>query len=246
MQGVKAALFFDLHSHMLCGVDDGAPDREEMIAMLETAYADGVRAVCLTPHFSPYHFGDTAESSEQAFAELSAYAENAHPDMKLFLGHELGFYHGCEEALSSGRCRTLAGSRYLLVDFPRDVDFFEIQHALDRLSRSGYRPVLAHAECYFALHRKLSWLEEFAEGGGIIQLDADSACGANGTAVRKQFIRLIKRRLAHVVSSDAHNMTTRPPLISRCMPILNKYCDEEYIAFLVWQNAYDIVQDLPI
>ena len=224
MQGVKAALFFDLHTHMLYGVDDGAPDRAEMIAMLETAYADGVRAVCLTPHFSPYHFGDTAESSERAFSELSAYVLEAHPDMKLFLGHELGFYHGCEEALSSGRCRTLAG----------------------RLSRSGYRPVLAHAECYFALHRKLSWLEEFAEGGGIIQLDADSACGANGNAVRKQFIRLIKRRLAHVVSSDAHNMTTRPPLISRCMPILNKYCDEEYIAFLVWQNAYDIVQDLPI
>ena len=47
MQGVKAALFFDLHTHMLYGVDDGAPDRAEMIAMLETAYADGVSSIAI-------------------------------------------------------------------------------------------------------------------------------------------------------------------------------------------------------
>ena len=41
--------FFDMHSHMLCGVDDGAKNPEEMLAMLEMAYADGVRALCLTP-----------------------------------------------------------------------------------------------------------------------------------------------------------------------------------------------------
>ena len=62
--------FFDLHSHMLCGVDDGAGSPEEMFAMLEMAYEDGVRAICLTPHYSPYLFGDTFAKSEASFAML--------------------------------------------------------------------------------------------------------------------------------------------------------------------------------
>ena len=48
--------FFDLHTHLLCGVDDGARSPEEMYAMLDMAYEDGTRAMCLTPHFSPYFF----------------------------------------------------------------------------------------------------------------------------------------------------------------------------------------------
>ena len=115
--------FFDLHSHILCGVDDGAIDQETMYAMLDMAYADGVRALCLTPHYSPYHYGDTFDRSEGSFALLSEYAREHYPDLQLFMGHELGYYHGCEEALRSGRCRMLAGSRYVLVDFPAQVHF---------------------------------------------------------------------------------------------------------------------------
>ena len=60
------AQFFDLHSHMLCGVDDGAKTVEEMFSMLEMAYEDGIRAICLTPHYSPYLFGDTFEKSAES------------------------------------------------------------------------------------------------------------------------------------------------------------------------------------
>ena len=67
------ARFFDLHSHMLYGVDDGAKNREMMFAMLEMAYADGTRALCLTPHYSPYLFGDTYAQSERAFRILQDY-----------------------------------------------------------------------------------------------------------------------------------------------------------------------------
>lgn len=89
------ASYFDLHSHLLFGVDDGAKTKEEMFAMLDMAYADGTRAICLTPHFSPYLFGDTYESSQAAFEVLREYAEKTYPDLKLFLGHELGYYDGC-------------------------------------------------------------------------------------------------------------------------------------------------------
>ena len=235
--------FFDMHSHMLCGVDDGAQTSEEMFAMLETAYEDGVRALCLTPHYSPYHFGDTKEKSQQSFELLQAYVAERHPDMQLYLGHELGYYHECLDALDTGACRCINNSRYVLVDFPASVAFYELSTAVERLQRAGYFVVLAHTERYECLYKNFGWIEGFAESGGIIQLNASSCCRAWGISAEKQWKKLIKRGLAHVISSDAHNLTKRPPVMSVCMPFLQKHCDPLTVRRLTWDHACMVIQD---
>ncbi len=235
--------FFDMHSHMLCGVDDGAKNQEVMFSMLEMAYADGIRAICLTPHYSPYLFGDTYEASERAFALLQDYVAQKHPDMYLYMGHELGYYNGCGAALVDGLCRTVAGSRYVLVDFPEKVDFYELTHAMDQLRSMGYSPILAHTERYRCLFSKLAWIRNFVEDGGIVQINASSANGDWGTRAKMQWKKLVKHGLVHIVSSDAHNLTTRPPKMSVCMEVLEKYCDAQTVRDLVWNNACRVVQD---
>lgn len=235
--------FFDLHSHMLCGVDDGAKNQEDMFSMLEMAYTDGIRAICLTPHYSPYLFGDTFDASERAFAVLQDYVQQKHPDMYLYIGHELGYYNGCASALASGACRTVAGSRYVLVDFPETVDFYELSHAMDQLRSMGYSPILAHTERYRCLFTKLPWIRNFVADGGVVQVNAASATGEWGTRAKAQWKKLVKNGLVHVVSTDAHNLTTRPPKMSVCMDILKKYCDEQTVRNLVWNNACRVVQD---
>ena len=237
------AQFFDMHSHMLCGVDDGAKTPDEMFAMLETAYEDGTRALCLTPHYSPYLFGDTYEKSERSYAMLCDYVSKKHPDMHLFLGHELGYHQSCMPALESGRCRTVAGSRYVLVDFPESVDLFEIRAAMDQLQGSGYFPVLAHTERYRCLFKHVDWIEEFYDRGGVIQLNASSVLGSWGGHCKKQWKKLIKLGLAHVISTDAHNLTSRPPQMSVCMDYLKKHVSEGGIRALTWDNACRIVND---
>lgn len=238
--------FFDLHSHMLYGVDDGAKNQEDMFSMLEMAYADGIRAICLTPHYSPYLFGDTFDASERAFAILQDYVQKKHPDMYLYIGHELGYYNGCSAALSDGVCRTVAGSRYVLVDFPEKVEFYEISRAMDQLRSMGYSPILAHAERYRCLFSKLSWVRNFVEDGGVVQINASSANGEWGPRAKAQWKKLLKHGLVHIVSSDAHNLTTRPPKISVCMDALKKYCDAQTVRDLVWNNACRVVQDRPL
>ena len=237
------AQFFDLHSHMLCGVDDGAQSPEEMFAMLEMAYEDGTRAICLTPHYSPYLFGDTTEKSARSFAVLEDYVSKRHPDMRIFLGHELGYHHGGLEALDAGKCRSLNGSRYVLVDFPETVDFFEIRGAMDQLQRAGYFVILAHTERYRSLHGKLDWIEEFVASGGKVQINAGSISGAGGLGAKSQSRKIVKSGLAHVISSDGHNTSSRLPLMSVCMDFLNKNCSPDYIRDLTWDNACRIIGD---
>ncbi|MBQ9774100.1 MAG: hypothetical protein IJW30_05495 [Clostridia bacterium] len=235
--------FFDLHCHMLCGVDDGAKNQEMMFGMLDAAYADGVRAICLTPHFSPYLFGDTYEKSQEAFAVLSQYAAQKYPDVHLCLGHELGYYNGCAAALADGVCRTVAGSRYVLVDFPEKVDFYELSHAMDQLRSMGYCPILAHTERYRCLFSKIAWIRSFVNDGGVVQINASSAIGDWGRGAKGFWKKLVKERLAHIVSSDGHNLTSRPPLMSICMEALEKYGDPQYVRDLTWNNACRVVQD---
>ncbi len=235
--------FFDLHSHLLCGVDDGAKTAEEMFSMLEMAYEDGVRALCLTPHYSPYHFGNSTEKSRQSFEILQEYVAQHHPDMKLYLGHELGYYHSCLEALDSGLCRCINNSRYVLVDFPADVDFYELSNAIDRLQGAGYSVILAHTERYECLYKERRWIEEFVDNGGVIQLNASSCCGAWGKAAERQWKKLLKHGLAHIIASDAHNLTKRPPQMSVCLPFLQKHFNDEVVEALVWGNACRVVED---
>ena len=238
--------FFDLHSHMLCHVDDGAASEKEMFEMLERAYADGVRGLCLTPHYSPAMFGDTRESSEKAYAILSAYVAEHHPDMELFLGNELGYYDGCQRALEKGYCRTIAKSRYVLVDFSEFVEFFNLRQGVGLLQRSGYRVILAHAERYRCLFRQVDWIEAFVASGGIVQLNASSVTGAWGIGAKRQWQKLMRLGLAHIISSDGHNLKNRPPELSVCMGYLRTHCTEEEISLLTWENAWRVTRDMAI
>ena len=42
---------FDMHTHILPGVDDGSVDLKMSLEMLHIAYDEGVRNIVLTPHY---------------------------------------------------------------------------------------------------------------------------------------------------------------------------------------------------
>ena len=44
----------DLHTHILPGIDDGAKDAKESIAMILSAYEQGVNFIAATPHVMPH------------------------------------------------------------------------------------------------------------------------------------------------------------------------------------------------
>ena len=73
----------DIHSHILPGVDDGAPDIKASLEMLEAAKAAGVTSIVCTPHCREPFF-DYAAMNE-AFRELTAAA----PDFPFTMGFEV-------------------------------------------------------------------------------------------------------------------------------------------------------------
>lgn len=58
---------FDVHCHMVPGVDDGASDLEESLAMLKMEYRDGVRNIIVTPHYRRRMFETPAKRYMSSF-----------------------------------------------------------------------------------------------------------------------------------------------------------------------------------
>jgi len=53
---------FDIHSHILPGIDDGAKDLSESLALLKMAQSDGITHMVATPHIHIGRFNNSAKA----------------------------------------------------------------------------------------------------------------------------------------------------------------------------------------
>src|SRR5450755_1816048 len=71
-RGISVAV--DLHCHILPGLDDGARDLDDAVAMARQAQEDGIAAVCATPHIRHDHEVRIAQLPERRAALAAAIA----------------------------------------------------------------------------------------------------------------------------------------------------------------------------
>lgn len=237
--------FADTHIHLLCGVDDGAKNDEQMQDMLDLAYADGTRLVCATPHFHPGYFGNNGTEIDVAFKKLKAYADK-YRDLNLYLGNELRYSPNCFEWLKSGACRTINDSRYLLVDFAASEDNELIVRSMLKLINAGFTPILAHAERYDHFHRDMREVYRLKECGVVIQLDAQSPFGDWGRGAKKRSKDLLQQHLVDLVASDAHDTIIRPPQLKNSYNFIEKKYGSDYANKIFLKNPCRIIEDLDI
>ncbi len=228
--------FADIHTHILCGVDDGAGSVDQMQRMLDAAYACGTRKLWLTPHYHPGYFGENREKSEEAFTKLLSYGAK-YPDLELYLANELRWSPNCDEWLDRGLCRTLDGSGSILVDFSSEETVRNITSGMDRLLQAGYRPVLAHVERYRNLRRQWQTLERMKNRGVRFQITAGSLTGECGLNTGWHAKSLVRRNLVDFVASDAHGLDRRRPEMDGAYEWVLKKCGVKMAEALFWNNA---------
>lgn len=227
--------FADIHSHLLCRVDDGPGSSRMMFDMLDEAYRTGTRKLCLTPHYQPTYYGDNVAASQSAFDKLCAYAAEKYPDLSLFLGNELGYFTDCKQHLKEGKCR-LIGGRYLLVDFTMDATLFAMRHAVSELLRAGYPVILAHVERYRVLHGEFDLLNDWVGSGAFLQVNAESLSPSAPFLFRRYVKKLFSLCPIHLVASDAHDLTERPVSLAGAAKTLTEYYGAGAAEQLLWHN----------
>lgn len=235
--------YIDTHCHLLPGVDDGADSLEETKEMLKTACREGIRTIIATPH---YHIGHcTAEVPElkKRFRQAQEAAREINADFKLYLGTELYYHYDAPAGLENGEILTMAGSSYVLTEFPPRQEFSAMREGLKRLQLSGYTPVLAHAERYECLYGKTDLAESLTDMGCLLQVNASAVVGGQGGRTKRFIRKLMKEGWVHLVGTDAHGSTSRAPLMRECALYLEKKYGKEYAEQLLLTNPLKIIRN---
>lgn len=196
----------DLHNHALFGVDDGAQTMAICEQMLTSAFVEGVRTLCFTPHFNPSVYFCPPEEIKRRFERVCAFAEKRLPGMNLYLGNEVYGYPTCVRAMETGKCLPLGNGRAVLVEFSPGVVYREMRNCFLSWFAAGYIPMLAHAERYQCLLREPARVEELSEMRVGIQVNATSILRLSRLGTYRFVHRLLWRRLVDVVASDAHGI----------------------------------------
>jgi protein-tyrosine phosphatase len=234
--------YFDIHSHILPGVDDGSPDMETTLLMLRQAMEQNIHTMIATPHYIAGKENTSVTELMRIRDQVQDEAQKINDKFRLLLGNELLYSESIVDALKKGDALTLAGSRYVLVEFGFTEEYRNIYKGMGNLVNAGYIPILAHIERYRCLRRKIDLLEELIELGCCLQMNSNSLLGNMFTdaAYNRQ---LVYRRLIHFIGSDCHDNKVRVPVMKAVAEIFRKKNNVELIDLLLRDNPSKIIEN---
>ena len=220
---------FDIHCHIVPSVDDGASSAEEAYKMLQMEYRQGVRNIIATPHYRLQMFETPIKTVEHQFLVLKQLARKVAPDLHVYLGCEFHSNMEMVEMLRSGEVHTMAGSRYVLTEFSGSTKASYIRERLYSLLSHGYKPIVAHIERYECMRKDIGVVEEMADLGALMQVNADSIIG--------------KEDLLSFVGSDCHGTKERISRIGEAYDYVSKKEGDSYANQLFIRNPQKIIAD---
>lgn len=202
---------FDIHSHLLPAIDDGASDLAVALDMARAYVEQGVISVVCTPHILPGVFQNTGSQILQAVAQFQQELAAADIPLQVLSGADNHIVPDFAAQIRAGHLLTVAGSRYVLVEPPHHVAPPRIEDAIFAILVQGYVPILTHPERLSWIESKYDVITRLAERGVLMQLTAGSLRGAFGRRPRYWAERMLSEGVAHVLATDTHDLDKRYP-----------------------------------
>ncbi len=206
---------FDLHSHILPGLDDGAKTIEESMKMLRAAAGDGIRGMAATPHGKDVREAGTLGLVSGHVETLNRLAGEETLDIKIYVGMENHLTPDLPELVISGRAFPINGGPYILVELPFDSLPDYTDDVLTGLQEQGLTPLIAHPERQADIMRDPLIMGDLVGRGMLGQVTSTCILGRFGSEARDTAEILLKKGWVHVISTDCHRPTgPRAPMMA--------------------------------
>jgi len=234
----------DLHCHMLPGIDDGAPDLATALEMAKIAVADGIGMTACTPHIYPGLFNNTGEEIVRHVQAFREKIQEAGIPLAITYGADIQMVPGILRGLRSGHMPTLHGTRYFLFEPPHHTASPGFSPLIFDLLASGYIPIITHPERLTWLDEKhFGWLVDAARRGAWIQLTAGAVTGRFGRRPKYWAERFLDNGLTHILATDAHDTSRRPPLLAEGRAAAERFLGVEEAELLVTGRTQAIIEN---
>ena len=208
---------FDIHTHILPGIDDGAKDMDTSLAMLAMAADSGTKNIVLTPHFIEGEWLPDWDRIVSGCQRLQAAARERNLPLNLYPGAEIAIHYDNLERLKGPGPYCINGGCYALVELPATHIPHYIDEFLFVLQARGITPIIAHAERHPEIARKPDVLLAWIRKGALVQMNAPSLIGRMGDKAKAAAELLLANNLVHVIGSDGHGVNFRRPRLDQAV-----------------------------
>ena len=209
----------DFHTHVLPKMDDGSKSVEMSLEMLQMMRQQGIDTVVATPHYYARHedIDRFLERRAHALQRLTEALDADYP--QLVTGAEVAFYFGIEQEHDLDRL-CIAGTRTLLLEMPFAAwGDYELNAVSSLCLDRGFDVVLAHFERFVPFQKGSDMAERVLALPVYVQINAETLLPMLS---RGRWLKLFGQGSAHLLGSDAHNLTDRAPILGKARKIIAK------------------------
>jgi protein-tyrosine phosphatase len=197
--------FVDIHSHLLPGIDDGAKDIDQSLALILEMRSNGIKNFIITPHVLGDVYPNSSKFIKTKLNEVKQALESEGiNDVSLKAAAEYMLDEQFTELLEKDDILTLKDN-FVLIEmsyFSAPINIYEL---LFEIQLKGYKPILAHPERYNFYHHDINQYHKLKKAGCLFQLNLLSLTEHYGKGVQNTSKKLLKENLYDFVGTDVHH-----------------------------------------
>ena len=237
---------YDLHNHLLPGIDDGSPDIETSIALAKTAIEEGFTHMVCTPHIHPGRFDNNLDTINYALNEFKTALAQESLNLNVAAAAEVRIG---PEIIQAAKLNTLPflgewnGKRILLLEYPATTIPVGSDNLTKWLISQNILPMIAHPERNQAILDNPNKLRPFLDQGCLLQLTAGALTGNFGHQSQDMAEQLLLEDKITIMATDAHNTRYRPPVIQDSLQRAIELIGEANAKKLVLDNPLEITKE---
>lgn len=195
----------DMHSHLLPGIDDGAPDITTSLELIRGLEKLGYKKLITTPHILWEIYPNTTEIITLGLGTLKSAMANEGITIDIHAAAEYFIDEYFEENLKKKIPLLTISGNMVLVEFSMITAPMDLQQVLFEMQIQNYQPVIAHPERYIYLAQSKYFFDELKEAGCLFQLNLLSLTGYYGKSVQELADYLLKKDFYNLAGTDLHN-----------------------------------------
>ncbi|WP_300598765.1 CpsB/CapC family capsule biosynthesis tyrosine phosphatase [Niabella sp.] len=194
-----------MHSHLLPGIDDGAPDLETSIALIRDFKELGYSKLITTPHILWDLYKNTPAIIEKGLDQLRKALKENQVEIEIEAAAEYFLDDHMLELLQKKEPLLTIKDNLVLTEFSTMHQSLSMKNVLFDVLMAGYQPILAHPERYIYLYKKWDLFHEIKDNGVQFQLNLLSVTGGYGARVQEIAQYLLDHDFYSFVGTDLHH-----------------------------------------
>lgn len=203
--GNYSGLHTDMHSHLLPGIDDGAPDVDASIQLIKGMMELGYKKFITTPHVYPDLYPNTIETITEAHAVLTQRLQQEQMDVEVKAAAEYFIDEQFPERIDRKEQLLTIHQNWVLIEVSFISPPSDLNETIFKMVLAGYQPVLAHPERYSFYHHNKEVFHQFKDRGCMLQINLLSLLGYYGKSAQETARMLVTENLVDLIGTDLHH-----------------------------------------